>query len=227
MRQVEIGESILGTAPPGPSVKRAPERPGPVLALALDPLVAAVGLVRDAATGAMLCADGRSTAIPGLPNDVRLRPGTALRTAARRRIGDGAVSSSFLWPDERPPPPGGHVRVTVLGAPPDGPAGLIGMVVLSPAAGLHGLSPRELEVLGLLVEGCSNQQIAHRLLVTPRTVATHLEHVLVKLGVPCRTMAAVRAEREGLYVPAEAVSGGGPATEPGHGTADGLAHGGT
>jgi DNA-binding NarL/FixJ family response regulator len=73
---------------------------------------------------------------------------------------------------------------------------------LSPVTDLHGLTPRELEVLGLLVEGCSNHEIARALVVAPRTVAAHLEHVLVKLSAPTRTLAAVRAERDGLYVPA-------------------------
>jgi DNA-binding NarL/FixJ family response regulator len=53
----------------------------------------------------------------------------------------------------------------------------------------------------LLIDGCSNQEIARALVVAPRTVAAHLEHILVKLGAPTRTLAAVRAEREGLYVP--------------------------
>ena len=75
------------------------------------------------------------------------------------------------------------------------------MALLSPATDLRGLTPRELEVLGLLVEGCSNQEIARALVVAPRTVAAHLEHVLGKLEAPTRTLAAVRAEREGLYVP--------------------------
>ena len=66
---------------------------------------------------------------------------------------------------------------------------------------LRGLTPRELEVLGLLIDGCSNQQIARALVVAPRTVAAHLEHILVKLDATTRTLAAVRAEREGLYVP--------------------------
>jgi DNA-binding NarL/FixJ family response regulator len=57
-------------------------------------------------------------------------------------------------------------------------------------------------VLGLLVEGCSNQQIARALTVAPRTVAAHLEHVLAKLATPTRTLAAVHAARDGLYVPA-------------------------
>ena len=82
------------------------------------------------------------------------------------------------------------------------PLGLTALALLSPATDLHGLTPREMEVLGLLVEGCSNQEIARTLVVAPRTVATHLEHILRKLGAPTRTHAAVRAERDGLYVPA-------------------------
>jgi DNA-binding NarL/FixJ family response regulator len=66
---------------------------------------------------------------------------------------------------------------------------------------LNGLTPRELEVLGLLVDGRSNREIARALVVAQRTVAAHIEHILVKLATPTRTLAAVRAERAGLYVP--------------------------
>ncbi|MDT0213054.1 LuxR C-terminal-related transcriptional regulator [Rothia sp. ARF10] len=79
---------------------------------------------------------------------------------------------------------------------------MLGTVLVTPEVDCRGLTPRELEVLGLLVNGCSNQQIAHRLSVTPRTVAAHVEHLLHKLEVPTRTSAAVLAEREGCYVPA-------------------------
>jgi DNA-binding NarL/FixJ family response regulator len=78
---------------------------------------------------------------------------------------------------------------------------VLGTVVLSPLTHSRGLTPRELEVLGLLIDGCSNQQIARALVVAPRTVAAHLEHILVKLDAATRTLAAVRAQREGLYVP--------------------------
>ena len=73
--------------------------------------------------------------------------------------------------------------------------------MLPPVPDLHGLTPRELEVLGFVVDGCSNQEIARTLVVAPRTVAAHVEHILLKLQAPSRTLAAVRAEREGLYVP--------------------------
>ena len=56
-------------------------------------------------------------------------------------------------------------------------------------------------MLGLLVEGCSNCQISRALVITQRTAAAHLEHILAKLAASSRTLAAVRAERAGLYVP--------------------------
>jgi DNA-binding CsgD family transcriptional regulator len=69
------------------------------------------------------------------------------------------------------------------------------------AAAWAQLAPEELEVLGLLVDGRSNREIACALVVAQRTVAAHIEHILVKLVTPTRTLAAVRAERAGLYVP--------------------------
>jgi DNA-binding NarL/FixJ family response regulator len=75
------------------------------------------------------------------------------------------------------------------------------VVLVSPADDLNGLTPRELEVLGLLVDGRSNGEIARALVVAQRTVAAHIEHILVKLVTPTRTLAAVRAERAGPYVP--------------------------
>jgi len=60
------------------------------------------------------------------------------------------------------------------------------------------LSQRELEVLNLLVEGLSNQQIANRLVIGIETVKTHIKHILEKLAVSDRTQAAIKALREGL-----------------------------
>jgi len=124
-----------------------------------------------------------------------------LLCAARAVMEESHVYASFLWPLGGRHAPDGHVRVTVLASPDGAAAGLLGTVVLSPVTDLRGLTPRELEVLGLLVDGCSNEQIARALVVAPRTVAAHLEHILAKLDAPTRTLAAVRAEREGLYVP--------------------------
>jgi DNA-binding NarL/FixJ family response regulator len=60
------------------------------------------------------------------------------------------------------------------------------------------LTERELEVLQLIVEGCSNATIAERLYITVGTVKTHVRNILNKLCADDRTQAAVRALRSGL-----------------------------
>jgi DNA-binding NarL/FixJ family response regulator len=60
------------------------------------------------------------------------------------------------------------------------------------------LTPREREVLLLLVEGRSNPDIAEALFVSPRTAETHVTHILAKLGVTTRAEAAAHAVRVGL-----------------------------
>ena len=60
------------------------------------------------------------------------------------------------------------------------------------------LSDRELEVLKLIVDGKSNQEIGEKLFVTLATVKTHVRSILNKLSVDDRTQAAVKAMREGL-----------------------------
>ncbi|MBD2502305.1 response regulator transcription factor [Anabaena azotica] len=60
------------------------------------------------------------------------------------------------------------------------------------------LTERELEVLQLIVEGCSNAVIAERLYITVGTVKTHVRNILNKLSADDRTQAAVRALRSGL-----------------------------
>jgi DNA-binding NarL/FixJ family response regulator len=55
------------------------------------------------------------------------------------------------------------------------------------------LTPREQEILALLRCGLSNTEISERLFLSPRTVSTHVERVLRKLGVANRVAAAVHA----------------------------------
>jgi NarL family two-component system response regulator LiaR len=59
------------------------------------------------------------------------------------------------------------------------------------------LSERERQVLGLIADGLSNAQIAERLVITERTVKSHVNNILGKLQVADRTQAAIFAWREG------------------------------
>jgi two-component system, NarL family, response regulator LiaR len=60
------------------------------------------------------------------------------------------------------------------------------------------LTARELEVLGLIAQGLSNQEIANRVMVSEPTVRTHVSRILGKLHLASRTQAALYAVREGL-----------------------------
>ena len=61
-----------------------------------------------------------------------------------------------------------------------------------------GLTRRELDVLRLLADGAPQQDIARVLVISPKTVGTHIEHILRKLGVRSRAQAVAVAYREQL-----------------------------
>ena len=65
------------------------------------------------------------------------------------------------------------------------------------------LSTREQEVLELLVQGASNQEIAQALVIAHNTVKRHVQSILAKLGVRNRTQAAVHFQKLGLLVKKE------------------------
>jgi DNA-binding CsgD family transcriptional regulator len=65
-------------------------------------------------------------------------------------------------------------------------------------AGPAGLTPREVEVLRLLARGLSNKEIAQRLVIAPKTVSNHAEHIYAKTGTRTRAAAGLFAMRHGL-----------------------------
>ncbi|HZQ35260.1 MAG TPA: response regulator transcription factor [Dehalococcoidia bacterium] len=65
-------------------------------------------------------------------------------------------------------------------------------------AELAQLSPREREVLALVAQGCTNREIATRLVLSEVTARNHVSHILDKLGMSRRSEAAAFAARLGL-----------------------------
>lgn len=66
------------------------------------------------------------------------------------------------------------------------------------ATGSSGLTAREREVLTLLAEGLGPVEIGYSLSISPKTVATHIEHIYTKLGVHTRAQAVASAFRHAL-----------------------------
>jgi DNA-binding NarL/FixJ family response regulator len=71
---------------------------------------------------------------------------------------------------------------------------------------VHDLTRRELEVLNLMGEGLRHEQIARRLFISPKTVATHVEHILRKLAVRSSTEAIAVAFRQDILDRAQPVA---------------------
>ena len=65
-------------------------------------------------------------------------------------------------------------------------------------SGPAGLTPREVEVLRLLARGLSNKQIGARLVISPKTVGNHVEHIYAKIGASSRAAAGLFAVQQGL-----------------------------
>jgi DNA-binding NarL/FixJ family response regulator len=70
------------------------------------------------------------------------------------------------------------------------------------ANGALSLTAREQEILGLLASGLDQRAIAEQLVISPKTVATHIQRILGKLGVRSRAQAVAFAHQHGLVAPA-------------------------
>ena len=101
----------------------------------------------------------------------------------------GADAASFFWPLAD----GGWYRIRLTAAP-GGDTRVEAELAVLP----YRLTARELDVLTLMTAGFSNTEIGTVLVASPRTVSTHVEHILAKLDQPSRTGAAAMAVERGL-----------------------------
>ena len=65
-------------------------------------------------------------------------------------------------------------------------------------AGRSQLTPRQVEILGLLADGTPNDEIAARLFLSPDTVRVHVKRAMANLGASTRTQAVAAAMRRGV-----------------------------
>jgi DNA-binding CsgD family transcriptional regulator len=198
----QFGANTADVAPLPDATIAVLARLAPLIAHALDPLRSLTALaetVHHAMAGVILIRSGDAVPLPGLRGHPLLVTGSPALVATSALLGSGRNYAAFLCPVG-----GEHttfLKVIAMVCEPQLPEYPSTAVLLSPPPDLHHLTHRELEVLGLMIEGWSNAHIAAALLVTPRTIAAHVEHVMVKLNASSRTMAAVHAEQEGLYLP--------------------------
>jgi DNA-binding NarL/FixJ family response regulator len=72
---------------------------------------------------------------------------------------------------------------------------------------LSDLTPRELEILQLLLAGYTNKAIAAEIFISEKTVEFHLDNIYTKIGVRTRLMAGIWALQQGIDVEAREIPG--------------------
>ncbi|GAB1688560.1 LuxR C-terminal-related transcriptional regulator [Krasilnikovia sp. M28-CT-15] len=176
----------------------------PAITAVLDPMNSLAGLaqlVQGATAAAVVDRRGTVTPLPGMATDPLLTRCPGVVPTAVDGLTDRVRHTAFLCPVPADDGREGYVQVTGLACPASTPENLVVLVLISPPGDLCTLTHRELVVLGLVIEGHANRDIAARLFITARTAAAHLEHIRAKLHAPTRTAAAVLATRRGLYIP--------------------------
>jgi DNA-binding CsgD family transcriptional regulator len=162
---------------------------------------AAAGLVRGAAAGAVLTRGGNVQPLPGLPTHRVVAAGSLALAEAAERLDAGDAYAVFLHPAPGAAEgAGGLLQVSVLDCG-EGPDHLRGVVLVSPPPDMRGMSYRELQVLGLVVEGWPDERIAQALGITTEDVADCVHRSMYLLAAPSRTGLVIRVLREGLFLP--------------------------
>ncbi|MEV4895238.1 LuxR C-terminal-related transcriptional regulator [Nonomuraea sp. NPDC055795] len=138
---------------------------------------------------------GVRRAVPGTEPSPALYGEPGLAAFARAFIDSRELSRRGLWLDAA----GQWRDVRVIRAGVGFQGSLQGAVVAERPCGLpYELTGREVDVLTRVAAGDSNPQIAAALVLSVRTVTTHLEHIFTKLGCDSRTRLTTKALAEGL-----------------------------
>jgi DNA-binding CsgD family transcriptional regulator len=145
-------------------------------------------------SSAVTLRDGQSEALEGFSAGPVLADGHPALRAARQFARSGRAQNFLALAGDE----GAWFRIRLYRCELDD----AWVVAASPTTRPYELTSREVQVLTLLATGRSNPEIAATLVVSPRTISSHVEHILEKLGVPTRAGAAALAVSEGLLLPA-------------------------
>ncbi len=133
--------------------------------------------------------------VAGWPVSTAILAEPAMATLAREFVDSRELSRRGLWLDS-----GGQWREVRVHRAGVGHRGAIqgALIAERPCDLPYDLTAREVEVLTRVAKGDSNPQIAAALVLSVRTVTTHLEHIFAKLGCDSRTRLTTKALAEGL-----------------------------
>lgn len=138
---------------------------------------------------------GRAIAFSGSPQLDLFRPEGELQFAIMKVV-NRKIGGSFIWPADSSGEGWLRVSVIIVSAR---HTDLAAVVTLDDADAAF-LTQRELEVLTMAAQGLSNREIATGFFISDRTVQTHIEHILMKLGAPNRAAAAAIGVQRGLLL---------------------------
>lgn len=176
----------------------------PLIAHAVDPmntLTALADLVTAATAGVVLTHAGNTQPLTGLTEHQLLAPGSAVLHKATACMTSGDQHAAFLATDHARDGLRRYLKATVLACPTLPPGHWRAVILLSPAGDLHGLTHRELRILGQLIAGWTHPRITDHLRLPRHALLAAVENVRTKLGAPTRDAAVIRAADQGLYLP--------------------------
>ncbi|ATZ23607.1 response regulator [Streptomyces lavendulae] len=149
-------------------------------------------VLMDLQFGAGMHGSAATAAITARPGGPRVLVLTTYDTDADILAAVEAGASGYLLKDAPPEELAAAVRTAAAGQSALAPAVALRLMdrMRTPA---EALTKRELEVLQLVADGLSNQQISKKLFLSQATVKSHLVHIYAKLGVDSRTSAVAAA----------------------------------